>query len=81
MTASLSTLSVADSDASSTSASADRVHEGERKDAVDRLCVPEHRPSRRKSGDKVQRKWLREKKGKRWIEDDYNRVLDSLRKL
>ncbi|KAH8092513.1 hypothetical protein BXZ70DRAFT_951207 [Cristinia sonorae] len=33
-------------------------------------------PSKRYS-----RRWVREKKGKRWVEDDYLTVLDSLRKL
>lgn len=34
-----------------------------------------------KSHKRCSRKWVREKKGKRWIEDDYKRVLESLRRL
>ncbi|TCD68609.1 hypothetical protein EIP91_010264 [Steccherinum ochraceum] len=81
MTASLPALSDPDGETLSKSASADWEHTGGPKVAMDRLHLPEHRVSRRKSGDKEHRKWLREKKGKRWIEDDYSRVLDSLRKL
>ncbi|KAH8092519.1 hypothetical protein BXZ70DRAFT_457954 [Cristinia sonorae] len=34
-----------------------------------------------KSNDREHRKWMWEKKGKRWTEQDYSQVLDSLRKL
>ena len=27
------------------------------------------------------RRWIREKKGKRWVEEDYNQILDELRRL
>ena len=30
---------------------------------------------------RVSRRWVREKKGKRWVEDDYNQILEALRRL
>ena len=43
--------------------------------------ITAERVSTEQSGDDYSSGWLREKKGRRWVEEDYETVIQSLREL
>lgn len=47
----------------------------------ERVSTKEKRRKDERDEDLVKSRWLREKKGRRWVEDNYDNVIRSLREL